>query len=130
PAHAVPDQRGPLETGGVEQADDPAGQFRDGPQRRPVGPAVTGQVHRQHGPLMMRDIAALRAPDRMIHARPVQEQDGQADWVEGAPAGRREYPSAIDLEQHALQPFCEARSAWARSSMMSAASSMPTDSRI
>src|SRR5256885_15217804 len=85
---------------------------------------------------MMREGACLQRPNRVIHAGAVQEHGGWERRIEGAAAGAREDALASDAELHDLysaafaRDFCAARSACAKSSMMSSGSSRPTESRI
>ena len=128
-AHGMADEPRLRGAGGIEQRGGPVGHAGDGRQRRAGRAAVAGQIRRQHATAVMGEPAAVQGPGGMVEAGAVQEHDGRQRRVELASAGGDEGIDAVDVTTAWSQPFCEARSAWPRSSMMSAAASMPTDSR-
>ena len=89
---------------------------------------MAGQIGRQHAEAVMGERPRELHPDRMIEAGTVQENDRRQRRIEIAAAGGDEgsFPSTISCM---AQARCEARSACAKSSMMSPAASSPTETR-
>ena len=86
------------------------------------------EVGRQHAAAVMRKRSGNGGPDPMIHAGPVQENDGSNPV---RPRRRpRQRPSVCQRRgAWRLQAFCDARSACSRSATMSSTPSRPTDRR-
>ncbi len=125
-AHAVAGDPGPAHTRDAQHLQHPLRHGGDTRERGSFAAAVAGQVERQHAAAVMREGARLQRPDRVIHAGAVQEHRRRERHIEGL---------AADAELHGYSAafasdFCAARSAWAKSSMMSSGSSTPTESRI
>ncbi len=105
-----------------------SGHLGDRRERLAGGAAVARQIGRQHGIAVMGEPAAVQRPGRRVEAGAVDHHHRGELRVERLAAGRDEGVGAVDGSCMA-QVLCEARSAWPRSSMISSAVSMPTDSR-
>ena len=94
---------------------------------------MSRQIRRQHRKTMMREVAVMQRPGRVIHACAVQQHHDGLRGIERLAAGAGKHIEAVDFQLHGSAPKtqsrCEARNACDRSSMMSAANSMPTESR-
>src|SRR6185295_3357323 len=113
----------------IDQRRRPVGHGGDALERGSLGPAMAGKIDREHAAAMVGEPARLQTPGRAVEARAVQEDDGGLGNIEVGAAGRRGDGAAVDGEIHG-QAFTAARSAWPRSSRMSAGSSRPTERRI
>ena len=70
----------------------------------PATAAVAGQVHRQHVPAVVGQIAALQRPDAVVVDDAVDEDDGGFGGIEGLAAGVAVGAGAVDL-QYMVRPL-------------------------
>src|SRR5690606_30977329 len=93
--------------------------------------AVARQVHRQHVPAVVGQVAALQGPDAVVVEHTVDEDDRGLGGIERFAAGVAVSGGVVDGQIHGQAPaFSAAFKARLRSSIRSSASSRPMDNRM
>jgi len=99
-AHAVSDEEGALDAGGLDQPRGPIGEGADAGQRRSGGQAMTGKINGEHARAVMREPSALQRKDAVIHAGAVQEDDQRLAEFMRSVARSGEDRRAVDFKSH------------------------------
>ena len=72
-SHRMPHQRGACTADRIEGVEQPSREIGDTLQRLATRSTMPGQIQSEYVPSVMRQIAGLVLPDRMVHACAVQE---------------------------------------------------------
>src|SRR6218665_2969650 len=91
---------------------------------------MAGQVHSQHVPAMVGEVAALQAPDAVVVEHAVDHDDGGLGRIERLAAGVAIGLGAVDEDVHHAPAFPAALRARLRASIRSSGSSRPMDRRM
>ena len=99
-AKAVPHQHGFFQTCSGHQREDEIGRFFHRDRRIPCAAAVAGQIHSEHVPAVVGEVATLQNPDAVVIQHAMDEDKGGLGGIKRLAAGVAIGAVAVHVEIH------------------------------